>query len=107
MKKGQSSLGYIFLVAVATIIVAVVIKYVEPAAKEVPITGIAYIDPETSPRKLYKPYSGEPYDHPVWWVMYAYPLECEKGGASDCDFYVSVNLHYKSNKYKVMGLCQW
>ncbi|HIC87743.1 MAG TPA: class III signal peptide-containing protein [Aquificae bacterium] len=92
MKKGQSSLGYIFLVVVAIIIVAVVIRYIELAAKGVPITGIAYIDPELSPEK-------PGYDHPVTWIIYRYPEGCK--AKKNCDFYVSVNLHYKSNKYKV------
>lgn len=94
MKKGQSSLEHLLLVAVTIIIVAVVIRYIEPAAKEVPITGIAYIDPELSPEK-------PGYDHPVTWIIYRYPEGCK--AKKNCDFYVSVNLHYykDGNKYKV------
>jgi len=100
MKKGQGSLGYLFLIVVAIILIAVVIKYVEPAGKEVPITGIIYIDPELS--VSVEPSSGSTADA-RWQAMYKYPLECRPiAGNPYCDFYVTVNLkHYPSGKYRI------
>ncbi|ADT83859.1 hypothetical protein TBCH5v1_1067 [Thermococcus barophilus] len=94
MKKGQSSLEYLIFIAVAIIIVALVIKYTEPAVKEVPITGIVYIDPETSP------VVEQTSEKIKWKVTYYYPPGCQ---ATKCDFYVSVNLkyYYSSDKYRI------
>ncbi|NJE07778.1 class III signal peptide-containing protein [Thermococcus sp. M39] len=96
MRKGQGSLGYLFLIAVAIIIVAIVIKYSEPAVKEVPITGIIYIDPEGSAK------TEETDTKIAWQAMYKYPPECRPiAGNPYCDFYVTVNLkYYKSGRYQ-------
>ncbi|ASJ06965.1 hypothetical protein A3L08_06325 [Thermococcus pacificus] len=93
MKKGQGSIEYLVMVTVALILLALVFHYVYTSSKGVPITGITYIDPELSPEK-------PGYDHPVTWVVYKYPLGCE--ATKNCDFYVSVNLHYypDTGKYR-------
>ncbi|AJC71209.1 hypothetical protein X802_02730 [Thermococcus guaymasensis DSM 11113] len=94
MKKGQGSPEHLVMIAVVLIVVAVVLNYILPASKGTPITGIAYIDPELSPEK-------PGYDHPVTWIVYKYPEGCK--ATKNCDFYVSVNLHYypDTGKYKV------
>lgn len=94
MKKGQSSLEYLFIIGAVIVMAFIAVKYLEPTAKGVPITGVAYIDPEFSPEK-------PGYDHPVTWIVYKYPEGCK--AKSTCDFYVSVNLHYypSTNKYRV------
>jgi len=94
VKRAQGSLEYLLMAVAALIVIAVAVKYTLPASKGTPITGIAYIDPELSPEK-------PGYDHPVTWVVYRYPEGCK--ATKNCDFYVSVNLHYypDSNRYKV------
>lgn len=99
MRRGQSSLEYLFLIGIAIMIVVIAVKYAEPAAKEAPITGITYIDPELSANV--GPSPGSKADA-RWQAMYKYPPGCHpKAGNPYCDFYATVNLkHYSSGKYE-------
>jgi hypothetical protein len=94
MVKGQGSVEYLFMITVGLIILALAFHYVYTSSKGTPITGVAYIDPELSPEK-------PGYDHPVTWIVYKYPPDCK--ATRNCDFYVSVNLHYypNSGRYRV------
>ncbi len=92
MRRGQSSLEYLILIAVIVILVTVVVRYAGSGAKEVPITGTIYIDPELSPVVEETPQKIK------WQAKYSYPPGCK---ATKCDFYVSVNLkYYKTGNHK-------
>jgi hypothetical protein len=96
MGKGQGSIEYLFMVAVGLIIIALVVHYIYISSKSTPITGVAYIDPALSPEKpKQKP------NQSITWIVYRYPPNCK--AKKNCDFYVSVNLHYylNSGKYRV------
>jgi len=92
MKKGQSSLEYLFIIGAVIVMAFIAVKYLEPTAKGVPITGIAYIDPGLSPEK----------EENKTWIIYRYPPNCHSlAGNPYCDFYVSVSLKTTNNKVYV------